>query len=219
LLPGGGQFWLVGASGYRASEVRSGQTGARSFCRALLPRFAGLGCLGFLVAKQALPKCGRRLGAGGRPGSVTVRPSRLGPEGSRGEGGGRVALPRADGPGGPRQLFTAAFPKLVRGRRPVFLPQRRRVAPGRGLAGGGRRRHRRPRCCISAPLLDGLRFDGRRAGARGGGRRYGQIRRGQRGARGRRCWAAGRGRGGLNGCRRGLLRRDLIRPPGGGRRL
>jgi hypothetical protein len=34
---------------------------ARPFCRALRPGFAGLGFLGFLVAKQPLPKRGLRL--------------------------------------------------------------------------------------------------------------------------------------------------------------
>jgi ABC-type dipeptide/oligopeptide/nickel transport system permease subunit len=34
---------------------------ARPFCRALRPGFAGLGFLGFLVAKQPLPERGLRL--------------------------------------------------------------------------------------------------------------------------------------------------------------
>jgi hypothetical protein len=42
-----------------------------------LPRvrgFAGLGFLGFLVAKQPLPKRGLRLGPGGLPESVLMPP-------------------------------------------------------------------------------------------------------------------------------------------------
>ena len=43
-------------------------------CRALRPGFAGLGCLGFLVAKQPLPKRGLRLGPGGLPESLLMPP-------------------------------------------------------------------------------------------------------------------------------------------------
>ena len=67
------------------------------------------------MAKQALPKCERRLGPGGRPGFVTVHaPPRLGPEGRRGQGGGRVVLLRTDDFGGLWRLFTAAFRNLSR---------------------------------------------------------------------------------------------------------
>src|SRR5580693_6131672 len=92
-----GRFWLASATGYRPIR-RAGERLvlvpdkllARAFCRALRAGFAGLGCLGFLVAKQPLPKRGLRLGQVGRPGFVAVPSSRVGPEGSSwGEGGGR----------------------------------------------------------------------------------------------------------------------------------
>ena len=57
-----------------SGEVRSRQTDARPFCRALLLGFSGLGFLGFLVAKQPLPKRGLRLGPGGLPESVLMPP-------------------------------------------------------------------------------------------------------------------------------------------------
>jgi hypothetical protein len=90
LLPRPGRFWLASVGGTGRSgepvrgEVRSGQTEARPFRGALRPGFAGLGFLGFLVAKQSLPKRGRRLGSVGRAGSVTMPPSRLGPGGGPG---------------------------------------------------------------------------------------------------------------------------------------
>lgn len=80
--PGGGSG-LPGPAGTGWSVepvsgvVRSGQTDALPFCRALRPGFAGVGFLGFLVAKQPLPKRGRRLGPGGRPGPMMMPPPRL----------------------------------------------------------------------------------------------------------------------------------------------
>jgi hypothetical protein len=80
LLPGGGDSGLPAAAGTGradepvSGEVRSRQTDARPFCRALRLGFAGLGFLGFLVAKQPLPKGGLRLGPSGLPESVLMPP-------------------------------------------------------------------------------------------------------------------------------------------------
>ena len=78
---GRGRFWLASASGYRPIRRAGERLGlvpdkllARPFCRALRLGFAGLGFLGFLVAKQPLPKGGRRLGPGGLPESVLMPP-------------------------------------------------------------------------------------------------------------------------------------------------
>jgi hypothetical protein len=134
-----GRFWLASASGYRPIRRAGERLGLVSDKLPERPfcraLLPGFAGFGFFVAKQPLPKGGLRLG------SVIMPPSRFGSEGSRGEGGGRVVLLR-----------------------PAALPQRRRVVQDQGVAGGGRRQHRRPRSRISAPSWTGVISTGVSAG-------------------------------------------------------